>query len=112
MFNWWKNRKAKKKQSLRKKLNVRIKLLERSLEDSETMYNIKTKQYDDFMLASQKELDKVFDLLDVEKASNGGAIRAKTEQIRELNVTIKELKKDLKDSKENNNTLRTTLGHF
>jgi len=112
MIKWWKQRQQSKTLSIKKKLSNRITVLEDCLEDSRTLLEIKTKQYDDFMLKANKDLERVLELLDEEKSNNDLTRGARLNQIRDLKDRLKTKTDDLRASENNNETLKTTLGHF
>jgi len=112
MIKWWKQRQRTKTLSIKKKLNNKITVLEGRLEDSDTLLTIKTKQYDDYMLKANKDLERVLELLDEEKSNNDITMGARLNQIRDLKARLKTETNALRASEDNNETLKTTLGHF
>lgn len=112
MFQWFKKKRLERKNRLQNRLKQEILELEEVLEHQVTLYDIKTKQYNDFMVEAEIKNKKWRTLLEEEKTSNGKLLQSYLKQINNLKEQNKELEKEVKELKSNNDLLRTTLGHF
>lgn len=112
MFQWLKAILAKKQYQKEKKSKQIITDLKVELEKQEVLYKIKTKQYNDFMVEAQLRITKLNELLTEEKINSQKLLNSRTTEIGLLKKEITVLEKKVKDLTENNNLLRTTLGHF
>ena len=112
MFQWWKKKRLQKKNRLENKLKQEVLELEEALNKQITLYTIKTKQYNDFMVEAEIRVKKWKDLLEKEKTGNGKLLIARTKEIGNLKEKTKELEKQVQDLSDNNNLLKNALGHF
>ena len=76
------------------------------------LYEINTKQYNDFMVESKQCVNKFRELLQEEKQSNGKLLESRVKQIGELKKEITGLRREKVVLEDNNTLLKNTLGHF
>jgi hypothetical protein len=112
MFQWWKNKRLKRKNRLEKKLKQEIAELSKSLEHQVLLNQIYTKQCETFMVESEQRARKYKRLLEEEKQSNGKLLESRLKEIGKLKEELETCKKQNTNLKENNDLLKNTLGHF
>lgn len=112
MFQWWKKKRQERLNKLHKKLKLEILDLEEAIDRQLTLFELKTKQYNDFMVEAELRARRYNDLLEEEKETNGKLLNARVKQISELKVENAKLSKQLKDLNDNNNLLKHSLGTF
>lgn len=112
MFQWWKNKRQERMNRLIPKLKADILDLEEALDRQLTLFELKTKQYNDFMVEAEIRTRRFNDLLQEEKENNGRLLVIRTEQIGTLKKEMLELELQIEKLSHNNDVLRQSLGHF
>ena len=112
MFQWWKKKRQERLNRLHKTLKLQILDLEEALDKQITLFELKTKQYNDFMVEAELRARRYNDLLQEEKESNGKLLAARLNQISALKIENEKLSKTIKDLSENNKLLKHSLGTF
>ena len=112
MWKWWKRKRLERKNRLEKKLKQQLQDALETLGSQMLLDEIKTKQFNDFMVESEQRVHKFRKLLEEEKNSNGKLLKARQQEIGELKNKNLLLQKEINSLTENNTLLKTTLGHF
>lgn len=112
MFQWWKKKRQERLNKLHKTLKLEILDLEEALDRQITLYELKTKQYNDFMVEAELRARRYNDLLQEEKENNGKLLEARLRQIAALKADNEKLSKTIKELSDNNDLLKHSLGTF
>ena len=112
MLQWWKKRKLKKQNNLETKLTAAVEALEECYSEINILFEIRHKQYDDFMVESELTTRKYKRLLEEEKTTSKSLLDSRVNQIRVLKQEVSVLQDKEKNLESMVNTLKITLGHF